>query len=58
MAAEDLRGVVRGQRNRTTIADTTEELAQDLVQRQYHAERPKQQWVADFTYVATWRGFV
>lgn len=58
MAAEGLRGVVRGQRHRTTIADTTAELAQDLVQRQFHAERPNQLWVADFTYVATWRGFV
>ena len=31
MAAEGLSGVVRGQRHRTTIADTTAELAQDLV---------------------------
>ncbi len=58
MAAEGLRGVVRGQRHRTTLADTTAELAQDLVQRHFHAERPNQLWVADFTYVATWRGFV
>jgi transposase InsO family protein len=29
-----------------------------LVQRQFHAERPNQWWVADVTYVATWRGFV
>jgi putative transposase len=58
MAAEGLRGVVRGQRHCTTIADTTAELAQDLVQRQFHAKRPNQLWVADFTNVATWRGFV
>ena len=58
MAAEGLRGVVRGQRHRTTIADTTVEHAQDLVQRQFHAERPNQLWVADFTYVPTWRGVV
>ena len=30
----------------------------DLVERQFHAIRPNQLWVADFTYVATWRGFV
>ena len=30
----------------------------DLVQRAFHAERPNQLWVADFTYVATWSGFV
>jgi transposase InsO family protein len=53
-AAEGL----RGPRQRTTIADTTAELAQDLVQRQFHAERLNQRWVADFAYVATWRGFV
>ncbi len=58
MAAEGLRGVVRGQRHRTTIADTTTELAQDLVPRQFHAVRPTQRLVADFTYVATWRGGV
>jgi putative transposase len=54
MAAEGLRGVVRGQHHRGTIADTTAELAQDLVQRQFHAERPNQLWVANFSYVATW----
>ena len=30
----------------------------DLVQRQFKATRPNQLWVADFTYVATWGGFV
>jgi transposase InsO family protein len=30
----------------------------DLVQRAFVAERPNQLWVADFTYVATWRGMV
>jgi transposase InsO family protein len=28
------------------------------VRRQFTATRPNQLWVADFTYVATWRGFV
>ncbi len=58
MAAEGLRGVVRGRRHRTAIVDTTATLAPDLVQRHFHAERPNQLWFADFTYVATWRGFV
>jgi putative transposase len=58
MAAEGLRGVVGGQRHRTTIAETTAQLAQDLVPRQVLAERPDQLWAADFTYVAKWRGFV
>lgn len=30
----------------------------DLVTRQFKAVRPNQLWVADLTYVATWRGFV
>ena len=58
MTAEGLRGVVRGQWRRTTVADPAADHAPDLVQRQFHAERPNPLWVADFTYVATWRGFV
>ncbi len=30
----------------------------DLVDRQFVATRPNQFWVSDFTYVATWSGFV
>lgn len=59
MRAEELRGVVRGATVRTTRPDEDGAVrAQDLVQRQFTAERPNQLWVADFTYVATWRGFV
>ena len=28
------------------------------MKRQFKANRPNQLWVSDFTYVATWRGFV
>ncbi|GAB1344304.1 hypothetical protein MASR1M101_34310 [Gemmatimonas sp.] len=58
MKAAGLRGVVRGRRVRTTIPEPTLARPQDLVQRAFRAERPNQLWVADFTYVATWRGFV
>ncbi len=58
MAVEGRRGIVRGRRVRTTVADVAAERARDLVQRQFQAERPNQLWVADFTDVATWRGFV
>jgi len=53
-----LRGVVRGQRCRTTLPDALADRPRDLVQRDFSATRPNQLWVADLTYVATWRGFV
>ena len=53
-----LRGVVRGRRTITTVADATVDRPEDLVQRAFTAARPNALWVADFTYVATWRGFV
>lgn len=58
MKVEGLRGVVRGRRVRTTIPEPALERPRDLVQRQFCADRPNQLWVADFTYVATWRGVV
>lgn len=51
-------GVRRGRAFKTTIADRNADRLPDLVQRQFIAERPNQLWVADFTYVATWSGFV
>jgi putative transposase len=58
MGALGLAGVVRGKRCRTTIADEHAERPLDRVNRQFTAARPNQLWVADFTYVATWSGFV
>lgn len=57
MRAEGVRGVVRGRRVRTTLPAAAERLG-DLVQRQFTVTRSNQLWVADFTFVATWRGFV
>jgi putative transposase len=54
-----LAGVVRGRAFKvTTSSDTAILRPPDLVARQFTAERPNQLWVADLTYVATWRGFV
>ena len=58
MTALGLRGVVRGRRVRTTIPEVVAERPRDLVERNFTATRPNQLWVADLTYVATWRGFV
>jgi transposase InsO family protein len=52
-----LQGVVRGRRIRTTIPDALAACPRDLVERDFRATRPNQLWVADLTYVATWRGF-
>jgi len=53
-----LQGVVRGKKKCTTIASDQDIRPLDLVRREFHADRPNQLWVADFTYVATWAGFV
>jgi transposase InsO family protein len=58
MRQEGLRGVVRGRRTRTTLADEAQEKPLDRVQRRFVASRPDELWVADFTFVATWAGFV
>jgi transposase InsO family protein len=58
MRQEGLRGVVRGRRTRTTIANEVLQKPLDRVQRRFTASRPDQLWVADFTFVATWAGFV
>jgi transposase InsO family protein len=53
-----LRGVVRGRAFKvTTVADESAAPPLDRVNREFHAERPNQLWVADITYVATWAGF-
>jgi transposase InsO family protein len=54
----DLRGAVRGKETRTTIADKATPCPADKVNRQFRAPRPNVLWVSDFTYVATWQGFV
>jgi transposase InsO family protein len=53
-----LRGARRGRAFKTTIPDENAQHLPDLVKRQFVAMRPNQLWVADFTYVATWNGFV
>ncbi|MGX5980213.1 IS3 family transposase [Escherichia coli] len=57
MAVMGLAGVFRGKKVRTTVSRKTVATG-DRVNRQFVAERPDQLWVADFTYVSTWQGFV
>jgi len=53
-----LRGVRRGAFKVTTTSDCSALRPADLVDRDFRAARPKQLWVADIPYVATWNGFV
>ncbi|CAA2102046.1 hypothetical protein MBUL_01486 [Methylobacterium bullatum] len=58
MRAMGLQGVVRGKTVRTTIPDPAAACPLDRVNRQFKAACPNRLWVTDFTYVATWSGFV
>jgi transposase InsO family protein len=59
MRAMGLVGTGRGRAwTTTTTADSTAPSPPDLVERRFTATRPNQLWVSDFTYVATWGGFV
>jgi transposase InsO family protein len=53
-----LQGARRGKAVRTTVSDAKAACPLDRVNRQFKADRPNQLWVADFTYVSTWQGFV
>jgi putative transposase len=58
MRAMGLQGAVRGRPFTTTIPDDAAMRPRDLVDRDFSASRPNALWVADLTYVATWRDFV
>src|SRR5580700_2604544 len=53
-----LQGVIRGKPVRTTISDKATPGPLDHVNRQFKAAHPNALWLSDFTYVATWAGFV
>lgn len=58
MRESGLQGVVRGRRIKTTMADDSAARPLDRVNRNFTISRPNALWVADLTYVETWRGFV
>jgi putative transposase len=58
MKTAALQGVRRSRRVRTTIPDEAAARPGDLVKRDFTATAPNQLWVVDFTYVATFAGFV
>lgn len=58
MRRAGLQGIRRGQIVQTTVAGDKALCPLDRVQRQFHADRPNQLWVSDFTYVSTWQGWL
>jgi transposase InsO family protein len=58
MRGMGLQGAVRGREVRTTVSNPAAPCSLDRVNRQFRAPRPNALWLSDFTYVATWQGFV
>lgn len=54
----DIQGIIRGKPHRTTVPDKKALCPLDKVNRQFRVPAPNVLWVSDFTYVATWKGFV
>ncbi len=58
MGEQGWEGARYGSKHKTTIADDSHRRYPDLVDRNFCAPAPNRLWVADFTYVPTWTGFV
>ena len=49
---------MRGKTVKTTVQNPAAPCPLDRVNREFHAPAPDRLWVGDFTYVASWQGFV
>ena len=58
MKVMGIQGIIRGKPQKTTIPDKKLPCPLDRVNRQFRVPAPNMLWVSDFTYVATWKGFV
>ncbi len=58
MRAMGLQGGIRGKKLKTTLSNKAAPCPLDRVNRQFRAPCPNRLWLSDFTYVATWNGFV
>jgi transposase InsO family protein len=58
MSDAGIRGVQRGKKRHTTVADADAARPPDLVKRQFVADRPNELWLADITYASTWEGWL
>jgi len=58
MRQQQLSGLVRRRRGRTTIRVPGVRVANDLVGRDFSAPAPNRLWVADISYLGTWEGWL
>jgi len=58
MRCQGIRGASRAKKRFTTKSDPEHVRAPDLVNRNFHASRPDELWVCDFTSCSTWSGIV
>jgi putative transposase len=57
MRRHRIEGCLNGKVQRTTLPGLSPVAADDLVRRDFSADRPDAVWVCDFTYVRTWEGW-
>ena len=58
MVAAEISGLVVCKRGRTTVRVPGVRVADDLVKRQFRPEEPNVLWIADFSYLRTWEGWL
>jgi putative transposase len=58
MAREQISGLIRKRRGKTTIRVPGIATAPDLVRREWNPTEPNRLWVADITFVRTWEGWL
>ena len=58
MREAGISGLLRRKRGRTTVRVPGVRVADDLVQRQFRPEEPDVLWIADFSYLRTWEGWL
>ena len=58
MQAAGVSGLVARKRGRTTVRVQRVRVADDLVKRQFRPDAPDVLWIADFSYLRTWEGWL
>jgi putative transposase len=57
MRRNGIEGIRNGKTRRTTLPGPNPVAADDLVRRNFTADRPDAVWLSDFTYIRTWEGW-